>query len=227
MEIKKSPKADLESKKSTWMLMGYIIVLSVVFVAFEWSERDKQIDLTGQIQDVQIEEEIIPITEMEVKPPPPPPPKQVIEEIQIVDDEEEVPDVEIESTEETNQAVEIGPIIVEEETEPEVSETEIFNVVEKQASFPGGDAALMKFLNDNIKYPTISQENGTQGRVYIQFVVNIDGSIQDAVVMRSLDPYLDKEALRVVNMMPKWNPGEQRNKAVRSRFTLPVLFRLQ
>ena len=85
----------------------------------------------------------------------------------------------------------------------------------------------MKFLQKNIKYPTISQENGVQGRVIVQFVVNRDGSIVDTQVMRGVDPYLDKEALRVVSTMPKWKPGKQRGKPVSTRFTLPVQFRLQ
>ena len=85
----------------------------------------------------------------------------------------------------------------------------------------------MKFLSNNIKYPQISQENGVQGRVIVQFVVNSDGSIVDAQVVRGVDPYLDKEALRVIGLMPKWKPGKQRGKAVRVKFTLPVMFRLQ
>ena len=88
-------------------------------------------------------------------------------------------------------------------------------------------AGLMQYLSKNIKYPTIAQENGTQGRVTVQFVVNKDGSIVDAKVVRSVDPYLDKEALRVINTMPKWKPGMQRGKPVRVKFTVPVMFRLQ
>ena len=85
----------------------------------------------------------------------------------------------------------------------------------------------MKFLSNNIKYPQISQENGVQGRVIVQFVVNSDGSIVDAQVVRGVDPYLDKEALRVIKMMPKWSPGKQRGKPVRVKYTVPVMFRLQ
>jgi protein TonB len=85
----------------------------------------------------------------------------------------------------------------------------------------------MKFLSKNINYPSISQENGVQGRVIVQFVVNTDGSIVDPVVVRGVDPYLDKEALRVIKMMPKWSPGKQRNKPVRVKYTVPVMFRLQ
>ena len=111
------------------------------------------------------------------------------------------------------------------EEEPE--EQTIFEVVENMPDFPGGQAALMQYLAKNIKYPTIAQENGTQGRVIVQFVVNRDGSIVDAKVVRSVDPYLDKEALRVINTMPKWKPGMQRGKPVRVKFTVPVMFRLQ
>ena len=110
---------------------------------------------------------------------------------------------------------------------PRPEEQTIFEVVENMPDFPGGQAALMQYLAKNIKYPTIAQENGTQGRVIVQFVVNKDGSIVDAKVVRSVDPYLDKEALRVINTMPKWKPGMQRGKPVRVKFTVPVMFRLQ
>lgn len=227
MEIKKSPKADLESKKSTWLLVGYVIVLAFMFVAFEWTKRDIKIDTSQAITDVFFEEEIIPITEQpeQVTPPPPEAPS-IAETLTIVEDDADVEETAIVSSEELNQAVEIKyvPVAVEEE-EPE--EQTIFEVVENMPDFPGGQAALMQYLAKNIKYPTIAQENGTQGRVIVQFVVNRDGSIVDAKVVRSVDPYLDKEALRVINTMPKWKPGMQRGKPVRVKFTVPVMFRLQ
>ena len=88
-------------------------------------------------------------------------------------------------------------------------------------------AACLKYLSQNIKYPVMAQENGIQGRVIVQFVVNSDGSIVDPVVVRSVDPSLDREALRVIQSMPKWKPGQQRGKAVRVRYTVPVTFKLQ
>ncbi|MDD4630674.1 MAG: energy transducer TonB [Proteiniphilum sp.] len=106
-------------------------------------------------------------------------------------------------------------------------EEKIFEVVEQPASFPGGDAALMSWLNENIKYPVIAQENGIQGRVIIQFVVGRDGTIDDINVVRGVDPSLDKEAVRLVNNMPKWIPGKQGGTAVKVRFTLPIVFKLQ
>lgn len=109
---------------------------------------------------------------------------------------------------------------------PEV-ENKVFEVVEQMPSFPGGDAALMRYLHDNINYPAVAQENGVQGRVVLTFVVERDGSITDVKVGKSVDPSLDREAMRVVKSMPRWNPGKQNGSAVRVKYTLPVMFRLQ
>ena len=214
MEVKKSPKADLENKRSTWLLVGYVIVLAFMFIAFEWTKRDVKIDTSQAVADLVFEEEIeIPIT---------------VETLTIVDDDMDIESTEIASSEETGQAVEIAYVPPSIEEEEEVEEQEIFEVVEQMPEFPnGGMAGLMQYLSKNIKYPTIAQENGTQGRVTVQFVVNADGSIVDAKVIRGVDPYLDKEALRVINSMPKWRPGMQRGKAVRVKYTVPVMFRLQ
>ena len=230
MEVKKSPKADLENKKSTWLLIGYVIVLAFMFVSFEWTKRDVKIDMSQAVADLVFEEEIeIPITEQPEMATPPPPPEApaIVETLTIVDDDMDIESTEIASSEETGQAVEIAyvPPTVEEE---EVEEQEIFEVVEQMPEFPnGGMAGLMQYLSKNIKYPTIAQENGTQGRVTVQFVVNKDGSIVDAKVLRGVDPYLDKEAVRVIMGMPKWKPGMQRGKPVRVKYTVPVMFRLQ
>ena len=232
MEVKKSPTADLEGKRSTWLLIGYVITLAIMFVAFEWSERDVQIDTSQAVADVVFEEEIeIPITEQPEEVTPPPAPVEapaIVETLTIVDDDMDVESTQIASSEETGQAVEISYVPPTVEEEEEVAEEEIFEVVEQMPEFPnGGMAGLMQFLSKNIKYPTIAQENGTQGRVTVQFVVNRDGSIVDAKVIRGVDPYLDKEALRVINSMPKWKPGMQRGKPVRVKYTVPVMFRLQ
>ena len=227
MEVKKSPKADLEGKRSTWLLVGYIVVLAVMFVAFEWTQRDVKISTEGGVTENVFEEEIIPITQQEeIKAPPPPEAPSVAEVLNIVEDDAKIEETAVASTEETGKAVEVKyvPVKVEEE-EPE--EQTIFQVVEVMPEFPGGMGECLKFLGKNIKYPTIAQENGVQGRVIVQFVVNKDGSIVDPVVVRSVDPYLDKEALRVIKTMPKWKPGQQRGKAVRVKYTVPVTFKLQ
>lgn len=228
MEIKKSPKADLEGKKTTGVLIGLVLILAAMFVAFEWTKRDGVITADSGIQEVAFEEEMVPITEQEEPKQAPPPPEapKVEEVLQIADNDANVEETTIQSNEDKGEAVEIKyvPAVVEEE---EVEEQQIFQVVEEMPEFPGGMAECMKFLAKNIKYPTIAQENGVQGRVIVQFVVNKDGTIVDPVVVRSVDPYLDKEALRVIKAMPKWKPGKQRGKAVRVKYTVPVTFRLQ
>jgi protein TonB len=144
--------------------------------------------------------------------------------LKVVSDEVETTttvDIQEQSTEE---AIEFTPMDVQEEEE---AEEEIFQVVEKMASFPGGNAKLMEFLRKELVYPQIAIDNNVQGRVFVQFVVNRDGSIQDVKVTRGVDPILDEEAIRVVKKMPKWVPAEQRGKTVRSRFTLPVMFKFK
>lgn len=228
MEVKKSPKADLEGRKSTWLLVGYVVVLAFMFVAFEWTQRDVKIDTSQAVADVVFEEEIIPITETpEQAAPPPPEAPKVAELLEIVDDKADIEETTTIINEDNQARVEVKyvPVQVVEE-EPE--EQTIFEVVEQMPEFPnGGMAGLMQYLSKNIKYPTIAQENGTQGRVTVQFVVNKDGSIVDAKVLRGVDPYLDKEAVRVIMGMPKWKPGMQRGKPVRVKYTVPVMFRLQ
>lgn len=110
---------------------------------------------------------------------------------------------------------------------PKEEESKVFDVVEEQPSFPGGQGALMQWLSDNIKYPVIAAENGIQGRVIVQFVVSKTGSISNVNVVRGVDPSLDKEAVRVVKAMPNWTPGKQNGTTVNVRYTLPVTFKLQ
>lgn len=227
-QVKKTPKANIETQKATALLMGAVLAVSVLFFAFEWSSGTKKLDQSVVVQDVIAEEEI-EITRPENTPPPPPPPPPVIEEpqeINVVEEKVETK-IDIRTEDDQNKRQEVAytppppPKKVEEATE------EIFVVVEKQPEFPGGLTAMMKFLNDNIRYPIIAQENGIQGRVTCNFVVERDGSITDVQISRGVDPSLDKEAIRVIQSMPKWKPGEQRGKPVRVRFTLPVVFRLQ
>ena len=164
MEIKKTPKADLENKKSTWMLIGYVIVLAFMFIAFEWTKRDIKIDTSQALTDLYFEEEMVPITEQEEKVAPPPPEVAPINEtLEIVADDADVEETVIASSEETGKAVEVKyvPVTVVEE-EPE--EQTIFEVVEQMPEFPnGGMAGLMQFLSKNIKYPEAAMKKGTQG----------------------------------------------------------------
>lgn len=229
MELKKSPKADLENKRSILILLGLVIALGITLIAFEWSTKPKKVDSLGSIQAQMVEEEIIPITrEQQVKPPPPPPPPKVIEVLNIVDNDVQIEDeLEIEDSEaDDNTVIDVAPVL-NVETEEEAEETQVFFIVEDMPEFPGGELALRKFLANAIKYPVIAQENGIQGKVYVTFVVSKDGSIQNAVIARGVDPALDKEALRVVNAQPRWKPGKQRGKPVNVSYTVPINFVLQ
>lgn len=228
MEIKKTPKANLESKKPTWLLIGYVVVLAFMFIAFEWT-RDIRIDTSdGIIENVFEQDMEIPITtQHELAPLPPPQVTPINDVLTIIDDDAQVEETTFRSTEETGEDVEIKHISVTVEEDVPV-EDEIFEVVEEKPDFAdGGMMGLMRYLRDNMKYPTVAQETGTEGRVTVQFVVNKDGSIVDVKVAKGIDPYLDKEAVRVISSMPKWKPGKQRGVPVRCKFTVPVTFKLQ
>lgn len=230
MEVKKSPKADLEKGKTLSILMGAVVALAILFVGFEWGTRDIQIvSASDGVADIIAEEEIEITRPENTPPPPPPPPAPVVTEVlNVVEDDVDLEQQEIASSEDSQNAVQqetfVAPAVVEEEEE---SAQQIFTVVEEMPKFPGGDAELLKFIAKSIKYPVIAQENGIQGRVICSFVVNRDGTVVDAEVLRGVDPSLDKEALRVISTMPKWTPGKQRGKPVRVKYTVPITFRLQ
>ncbi len=229
MEPKKSPKADLESKRSLLLLIGLVVSLGIILFAFEWTTKPSAAGSLGEIQTQEVEEEIIPITRQEeIKPPPPPPPQKVVEVLNIVDNEVELDEeLDIESTEADDETIiDVAPII-ETAAEEEEEETKVFFIVEEMPEFPGGELALRKYIANAIKYPVIAQENGIQGKVYVTFVVDRDGGISNARVARGVDPSLDKEALRVVSTLPKWKPGKQRGKPVRVSYTVPINFVLQ
>ena len=226
MQLKKSPKASLEDKKLVYVLMGLVLVLSICYVAFEWTEKEvTKYEVTEDLAF--IDEEIdIQQTTQETPPPPPPAPIQEVEVLNVVEDDVEVEEIEINTEDDKDVEVVIAPP-VEAPVEEEEEEV-IFMVVESMPEFPGGQQTMMRYIGEHIKYPVIAQENGIQGRAICQFVVNKDGSIVDVVVVRSSgDASLDKEAVRVINSMPKWKPGKQRGKPVRVKYTIPINFRLQ
>ncbi len=228
MEAKKSPKADLESKKSVFMQIGLVVVLSLVFIAFEWTSTDVGVNTGLMIDDEAVEEEIIPITRQEeVKPPPPPPPPKVSDVLNIVENDVELDEELVIEDTEVTQDTEIDFSDIQVEDDSSGDDAPVFFIVEDMPEFPGGEAALTKYLATEVKYPVIAQENGIQGRVYIKFVVNTDGRVANVEVARGVDPSLDKEALRVVKAMPKWKPGKQRGKTVRVSYTVPINFVLQ
>ena len=229
MEIKKSEKANLENKKLLFLEIGLIISLLITYIAFEWTSRETNTSMLEDNTEVLIEEEIIS-TNMETPPPPPAAPKIPVlsDQIDIVDDEIELEDDMFMNLEddaslgvEIMDYVEVQEEAVEEDAIP-------FQLVEEKPSFQGGDAnQFSKWVNSRLVYPEIAKENGVQGRVTLQFTVEKDGTVTKVRVLRGVDPSLDKEAVRVVSMSPKWKPGKQRDRAVPVTYTFPVIFQLR
>lgn len=225
MDKRKTPKADLESKRVIFIQVGLILALAAALAAFEWRSYERaEFDL-GPRQVVEAMEEVILNTKQEVKPPPPAPPPQTTI-LNIVEDDVEV-DIEIEIDAEANQKTEIQAYVPMQMEEEESGETEIFTVVEESPGFPGGDVKRIQFLQDNIRYPQMARESGIQGTVYVTFVVEKDGSVTDVRILRGIGGGCDEEAIRVIRAMPKWNPGKQRGKPVRVQFNMPIKFTLQ
>ena len=229
MEIKKSEKANLENKKLLFVEIGLIISLLIVYIAFEWTSKETNMSILEDNTEILVEEEIIS-TNMETPPPPPAAPKIPVlsDQIDIVDDEIELEDDMFMNLEDDSSlGVEIMDYV---EVEEEVVEEEAipFQLVEEKPSFQGGDAnQFSKWVNSRLVYPEIAKENGVQGRVTLQFTVEKDGSVTKVKVLRGVDPSLDKEAVRVVSMSPKWKPGKQRDRAVPVTYTFPVIFQLR
>lgn len=237
MEATPNVNDELRGQKLTNLLIGYILALGALFVAFEFTQREVKAVETEKIFDYNMEEDMIPVTQQqETVAPPPAAAPTVMEIINEVEDDTELPEEEVETTEEVNQAITtvvgtgapsaamvtgpVGPVVEADEDD------RIYDVVEQNAQFPGGDAECYKWIASHLKYPSRAQEQGVQGRVTVRFVINTDGTIVDPEIVRSPDEELSAEAIRVVKAMPKWIPGRQGNKKVRCRFNLPIMFRL-
>lgn len=232
MEIKKSPKANLENKKFLFKEIGLVIALGLTLLAFNWSTSEKAVSTLEADQQQIIEDEIIPIT----NDTPPPPPEQSVAEpamsdiIDIVDDDIKVDTKIIINEDDKNQGVEIKEYIQTAEITDDVVEEEVlpFAIVEDKPLFQGKDAnEFTKWVYDNIVYPEIAKENGVQGRVTLQFEIGKDGKVYNVKVLRGVDSSLDKEAVRVVSNSPKWTPGKQRGKPVKVKYNFPVTFQLK
>ena len=229
MEIKKSDKANLENKKLLFIEIGLVLALGITLFAFEWTSKETTVSVLEDTTEILIEEEIIPITQ-DTPPPPPAAPKIPVlsDQIDIVDDEIEIEDDMFMNLEDDARlGVEIMDYVEVEEEEVE-EEAIPFQLVEEKPSFQGGDAnQFSKWVNQRLQYPEIAKENGVQGRVTLQFTVEKDGTVTKVKVLRGVDPSLDKEAVRVVSMSPKWKPGKQRDRAVPVTYTFPVIFQLR
>ena len=229
MEVKKTPKASLENKRLLFVELGLVVTLGIVYGAFSFGTAEKQASLLDAGPQQVIEEEIIPITQ-ETPPPPPEMAKIPVlsDQIDIVDDEIKVDDNILNLEDDSNIGVDIQDYVEEVKEEVIEEETIPFQLVEEKPKFQGGDANdFSKWVNQRLVYPEVAKENGVQGRVMLQFTVKTDGSVSDVKVLRGVDPALDKEAVRVVSMSPKWTPGKQRDRKVKVTYTFPVIFQLR
>jgi len=242
------------SKRNLWSIIFVIVVAILAFVAISLNrmiQANKKVENTQAVELSQLAEkkeakkkdkEVIKVE-----------PEKVVEKVKssikftapVIKKDEEVKEedqIDLNKIENTKTSIgafnvegndEVGGAVLqakEEIAQPEPpkheEENKVFDVVEQAPSFPGGQGALMSWLRENLRYPVVAQENGISGKVQVQFVVGKDGSISGAKVVRGVDPSLDKEALRVVNSMPRWTPGKQNGASVNVRYTLPVVFRL-
>ena len=223
MEPKKNPKIDLGRKSGMYFNLGLTISLAAVLVAFEWRTYDDTgiVDL-GQVQDDFEDIMEIPPTE---QPPPPPPKVQLPEIIEVPDEEEIEEEIEVELDVEVTEETVVEDIIFEEAPEEEDVD-EVFTIVEDQPEFPGGMAAFYAFVSKNMNYPKQARRMGIEGRVFVQFVVDKDGSVTEVKAVKGIGAGCDEEAARVLAMSPKFKPGKQRGRAVKVRMVLPIIFRL-
>ena len=232
MEIKKTPQADMEQRRATGFLLGLILVLAVFYVALEWNSVEATDDIDPiDLTDLMHESELVPmsnediITQLEEKQP-----SEQGEKINIVDDDVEVEVAEEETGDEDEQLLKeleeeqddkaLAPLTVDPENPLN------FHVVEDLPQYPGGAVEFLKWLTRNLRYPTVAKNNKTQGKVVAVFYVEKDGSITGIKITKSLSRECDREALRVLNMMPKWQPGVYHDQPCRTKVCIPIVFRL-
>ena len=236
MQLKKNPNADLTKNSSLYFAIGLAVVLFISWQAIEWKTYDKSGYGYEALNVDDEDDEEVPITEQIKTPPPPPPPPPAPEVLEVVEDEEEVEETIIESTEtDQEEIVEVEDIEVEDDFD---DDDVPFAVIEDVPIYPGCEKVaksqrrqcfqdqINKHIRKNFRYPEIAQEMGIQGRVYVNFVIAKDGSITN-VRMRGPDKNLEKEAARIISKLPSMTPGKQRGRPVRVPFSIPITFRLQ
>ena len=232
MEVKKSSKADLDGRRVQGFLLGVILVLTLLFVSLEynWTAGSSDYDfeaLENIVKELDLEalkeEERIPLIKEQVVERP-----QSDDKLNVVDED---PQVELKDEIAPPEDVELKTVDeVEDPEQPTVVDMEMnplnFRIVEELPEFPGGATELMKWLTKNLRYPVAAQQRKAQGKVVAQFIVNIDGSVSDIEVVSGVDPSLDREALRVLRMMPHWKAGKQDAKPCRTQVCIPIVFKL-
>ena len=225
MEIKKHKKSDLQQYRSIFFLSGLALAIFIVFMAFQWESVSSGIAIINMDKEL-VEEEMIQLIRQdkpqEIKQQTPPKPVVVAEILEIVVNETDIDD-DFDLNAEVNENDKVEIVITEEPDEP----VEIVFFAEEMPEFPGGEAALVKYLAKSVKYPVPALENDIQGKVYVRFIVNENGRVSNVQISKGVDPYLDKEALRVVQSLPEWKPGKQAGKAVKVWYTVPINFQIK
>jgi len=223
MEAKKHPQADLTRKSGLFLNIGLVVSLALVITAFEWKFYDDGAlkDLGTVTEDF---EDIMDIPPTE-QPPPPPPKMQQPEIIEVPDEEEIEDEIEIDLDVEVTEETVIEDVVFEDAPEEEIAD-EIFTVVEDQPTPNGGMAAFYKFIGKNLKYPSQARRMGIEGKVFVQFIVDKDGTVRDVQAVKGIGAGCDEEAVRVIKNSPKWKAGKQRGRPVKVRMILPITFKL-
>ncbi len=225
MEIKKSPKADLQNKRGLLLEIGLCVALGLVILAFAYTPKEHRIQQIDTSYGP-VEEQITEITRQDQKPPEPPKKievKVIADILEVVTNDTKI-NTDVDFTE-FDENAEIEQIVAVEEEE--VEDDQPFLTAETMPSFQGGDLnTFRKWVQDNVRFPQIALENGIQGRVTLSFVIEKDGRLTNIQVLQTPDRSLSEEAIRVLNKSPKWSPGKQRNQTVRVKYTLPVDFRV-
>lgn len=220
MENKKAKSANLERRRGLFFSLGLVICSSAVLMAFTYNTANDGTSAHFDANDrlgAEIVYELPPIEEQPEDQPEQPQTVVIIDQVNVVDDNVEIDEIDFIDPND------IDPDDIIEEFD-DIQDEPILDIAEIEPTFPGGEGAMMQWIQENVVYPQEAIEMGEQGMVYVQFVVNTDGSIEQVNVVRGVSESLDAESKKVVKKMPKWTPGEQAGKKVRCRFTLPINF---
>jgi protein TonB len=223
MEVKKSEKADLTNKSMFFFSIGLFVTMGTTVVIFENKTYDEKVEVVARIADQSEEIMDVPVTD---QPPPPPPQVQQPQVVEVPDEEEIEEEIQVNLDVEMTDDTKVEQIEIKQEVEEKEDENQIFTIVEEQAQPVGGMAAFYKYVGEKMKYPAQARRMQVEGRVFCEFVVNKDGTLQDVKVIRGIGAGCDEEAIRVIQSAPAWKPGKQRGKAVRSKFNLAIIFKL-
>jgi protein TonB len=229
MKLKKNNNVNLEKKRTLFLEVGFVIVLTLVLVAFEWNFGDKATVIETDATSLNLDQDIIPITRpKEPEKPKPLPVQKPVEQFEVVDNVVDIVDEPLFQTTESGEdlGVAIGNYNMGEDNVAD--EPEVFVRVEEMPTFKGKHSdSFLHWIMKRLEYPQVAVENGISGTVWVKFVIDENGKMTRVEVMRSVHPSLDEEAIRVVRSSPDWNPGKQRDKAVKVSFNFPITFRLQ